>query len=303
MSLSLLVPFLLAVAIATAGVFVFWVVSKGSQRVQADLAARLRSSSRRASQALRSPAGTLIVTGLVFLLVAGIGTATTYVRPPHHAAATAAADDDGLARLEDYVRSGGPEGPVSVAADNELLPDVNTMIERLAARLEGAPNDAQGWRMLGWSYFNTGHYEKAAGAYAKAVELEPGSAELKRAHEEAKAKASESGARDPAPSAVTGAAAPGGDGLGREAAVRTGAAPLHDSDATVRSMVDRLGDRLESSPRDVEGWTRLMRSRVVLGEPEVAQTAFRKALDVFKDDSAASTAIMAAATELGLRAE
>ena len=54
-------------------------------------------------------------------------------------------------------------------------------------------------------------------------------------------------------------------------------------------MVDGLADRLESSPRDVEGWTRLMRSRVVLGEREVAATAFRKALDVFKDDAAASS--------------
>ena len=60
-------------------------------------------------------------------------------------------------------------------------------------------------------------------------------------------------------------------------------------------MVDGLADRLERSPRDVEGWTRLMRSRVVLGEREVAATAFRKALDVFKDDTAASAKITAAA--------
>jgi CubicO group peptidase (beta-lactamase class C family) len=57
------------------------------------------------------------------------------------------------------------------------------------------------------------------------------------------------------------------------------------------------------SPRDVEGWTRLMRSRVVLGESEVAATAFHKALEVFKDDSAASGKITAAANELGLKAE
>ena len=46
-----------------------------------------------------------------------------------------------------------------------------------------------------------------------------------------------------------------------------------------------------------------MRSRVVLGEREVATTAFRKALEVFKDDSAASAKITAAAIELGLKAE
>jgi cytochrome c-type biogenesis protein CcmH len=55
-----------------------------------------------------------------------------------------------------------------MAAAGKLLPDVNTMIERLAARLETTPGDIKGWRMLGWSYFNTGHYKQAAAAYAKA---------------------------------------------------------------------------------------------------------------------------------------
>ena len=97
-----------------------------------------------------------------------------------------------LARLTDYTRSIGTEEPASTAAAGKLLPDVNTMIERLAARLETAPGDVEGWRMLGWSYFNTERYEEAASAYAKAVELDPSSAELKRSYEEAKAKASES---------------------------------------------------------------------------------------------------------------
>jgi hypothetical protein len=46
-----------------------------------------------------------------------------------------------------------------------------------------------------------------------------------------------------------------------------------------------------------------MRSRVVLGETVVAATAFRKALEVFKDDSAAAGKIRAAAIELGLKSE
>jgi hypothetical protein len=69
----------------------------------------------------------------------------------------------------------------------------------------------------------------------------------------------------------------------------------------VNTMTDRLAARLEAAPEDVEGWTLLMRSRVVLGEKEVAVTAFRKALEVFKDDSAASGKITAAAIELGLK--
>ncbi len=76
--------------------------------------------------------------------------------------------------------------------------------------------------------------------------------------------------------------------------------PPREQNAAIRSMVDRLADRLENSPRDVDGWTRLMRSRVVLGERAVAAAALRKALEVFKDDTAASNRIAAAANELGL---
>jgi hypothetical protein len=46
-----------------------------------------------------------------------------------------------------------------------------------------------------------------------------------------------------------------------------------------------------------------MRSRVVRGERQIAATAFRRALEVFKDDSAASGKITAVAIELGLKAE
>jgi cytochrome c-type biogenesis protein CcmH len=203
-----------------------------------------------------------------------------------------------LARLKDYTRSIGTEEPAPIAAAGKLLPDVNTMIERLAARLETAPGDIKGWRMLGWSYFQTGRYKQAATAYARAVELDPKSAELKLAYEEAKAKASET-----ASSLQTKAVAKGDDGPGVEKNTKSAAMPPRAHDAAIRSMVDGLADRLESSPRDAEGWTRLMRSRVVLGEREAAATAFRKALEVFKDDSAASGKITAAAVELGLKVE
>ena len=150
--------------------------------------------------------------------------------------------------------------------------------------------------MLGWSYLNLQRYEQAAAAYAKAVELDPSSAELKGLYEDAKGKTANSG------SLQTGAITASADGLGAKATTPEGTS-LQQSDAAIRGMVDGLATRLESSPRDVEGWMSLMRSRVVLGEKEVAATAFRKALDVFKDDAAAAAKIMAAAGELGLKAE
>jgi cytochrome c-type biogenesis protein CcmH len=255
----------------------------------------------------------LIVPATVFLLVAGIGAATSYMGDPPETTGAgdtssfslsgSGSDGELLARIEDYTRSIGAEEPASMAATRKLLPDVSTMIERLAARLETTPEDIEGWRMLGWSYFHTGHYEQAAIAYARAVKLDPSSAELKLSYEQAKAKESESDNLETASSLQTKVVGKGGDGPSVETISKSDAMPPRERDAAIRSMVDGLANRLESSPRDVEGWTRLMRSRVVLGEREVAATAFRKALEVFKDDPAASGKITAAAIELGLRAE
>ena len=277
------------------------------------LRSRLRSSSWGFGQDLRGTPGALIAAAAVFLLVVGIGVATSYVGDPPEETGSgdtislspsrSGSDGEMLARLTDYARSIGTEESASMAAAGKLLPDVNTMIERLAARLETTPEDIEGWRMLGWSYFRTARYEQAATAYARAVELDPSSAELKLSYEEAKAKASESDNPETASSLQTETAGKGGDGPSVENITQSEATPPPEHDAVVQSMVDGLADRLKSSPRDVEGWTLLMRSRVVLGEREVAATTFRKALEVFKDDPAASDKIRAAAIGLGLKAE
>lgn len=266
----------------------------------------------RFGQVLRGTAGTLIVAAAVFLLVAGIGAVTSYVGDSPEAIGSgdtisfsqshSGSNGEMLASLKAYTRSIGTEEPASTPAAGKLLPDVNTMIERLAARLETTPDDIKGWRMLGWSYFHTGRYKQAATAYARAVELDPNSAELKRSYEEAKARASERDNLEKAASLQTEAVGKGGDGPSVEKNTKSEAMP-RGYDAAIRGMVDGLAARLESSPRDVEGWTSLMRSRVVLGEREVAATAFRKALEVFKDDSTATGKITAAAIDLGLKAE
>jgi cytochrome c-type biogenesis protein CcmH/NrfG len=250
----------------------------------------------------------LFVAFVVLFPVAGLGAAVSLVETAPEAARAGESmsfsgpDGELLTRLADYARSIETGQASPAAPSGELLPDVNEMIKRLATRLEAAPQDLDGWRMLGWSYFQTDQYDLAAAAFKKALELDPNSTELKLSYEEASAKASESANVGMTPSLPTpDSMKVKGQSGERVAAIQ--AMPEPERDAAIRSMVDGLASRLASSPQDVDGWIQLMRSRVVLGEVEVAATTFRKALEVFANDIAASGKITAAAVELGLKSQ
>jgi cytochrome c-type biogenesis protein CcmH len=59
-----------------------------------------------------------------------------------------------------------------------------------------------------------------------------------------------------------------------------------ERDARIRAMVDGLDARLKDAPDDVEGWLRLGRARLVLGENERAAAAYEKAAALRPDDPA-----------------
>ncbi len=65
----------------------------------------------------------------------------------------------------------GMEPPGTVA---EQPGDVLQMIEQLAERLERAPDDPQGWTMLGRAYVLMGRYQEAANAFHEAMTRTPG---------------------------------------------------------------------------------------------------------------------------------
>ena len=77
------------------------------------------------------------------------------------------------------VAGGGP------AAPGQQLDDVDTMIQRLAQRLEKEPNDGEGWRMLGWSYVMTQRPQQAIEPYKRALQLLPKSATVHAGYGEA----------------------------------------------------------------------------------------------------------------------
>jgi cytochrome c-type biogenesis protein CcmH len=78
------------------------------------------------------------------------------------------------------------------------------------------------------------------------------------------------------------------------------AMPPTDRAAMIRGMVDGLASRLERSPRDADGWIRLIRSRAVLGEVELAKQALARGLAAFAADAPERNRIAAAAQELGV---
>jgi cytochrome c-type biogenesis protein CcmH len=65
-------------------------------------------------------------------------------------------------------------------------------------------------------------------------------------------------------------------------------------------MVDGLASRLERSPHDADGWIKLIRSRVVLGEGDLAKQALDRGLAALADDATERDRIAAAAQDLGV---
>ncbi|WP_353217338.1 c-type cytochrome biogenesis protein CcmI [Sandarakinorhabdus sp.] len=63
--------------------------------------------------------------------------------------------------------------------------EVTQLITGLEAKMQSTPNDPEGWRMLGWSYFQTARYTDAAKAYARAIAIKPDGIGFQSAYGEA----------------------------------------------------------------------------------------------------------------------
>lgn len=230
-----------------------------------------------------------------------------------------------------YALQGRPE----LAQPSPAEPDLASLLAKLEQHLQSNPGDAEGWRMLGLSYFNMQRYQQAAEAYGKAHALDA-SAANKTAYAEALTLAA-GGAVTPQAQALLAEVLKADpkeeraryyDALAREqagdsaAALERWKAMLADSppdapwrgavearikslsdQAMISGMVEGLAARLEQSPRDADGWKKLIRSRIVLKQPDLARESLKKALAAFADDKAASDSISASARELGVAPE
>jgi cytochrome c-type biogenesis protein CcmH len=74
--------------------------------------------------------------------------------------------------------TGGVSATRSAPTDERTQEQIDANVAALANRLKENPSDAQGWAMLARSYNSMSRFGEAAGAYAKATELQPNNADL-----------------------------------------------------------------------------------------------------------------------------
>ncbi len=281
------------------------------------------------------------------------------------------------------ISSGGVDLPMASAPAaltspaNPNLASVDELTEKLRARLAASPQDAEGWRMLGWSSFNTQNYEAAVEAFTKALALQPANLEFKASLAEAMVQAEKGIVLPNAKSLFTDVigsdptnqqarfylalaleqAGADGEALkawqalvrdaasdvpwraeaeqhiaalgqktgtdvsadlksGKIATIQTGIAPdiskdqvaavqalpAEDQQAMIAGMVERLASRLKSTPKDAEGWVKLIRARSVMNDQAAARAALTDALLIFAEGSPERDGIVSAARELGILA-
>ena len=272
-----------------------------------------------------------------------------------------------------YAVLGRPDVPSSVATSAQDAPhpggDVTAMIAGLEAKLKQSPNDAQGWSMLGWSYFQTARYAEAAKAYGRAGALEPANAEHFSAEGEALVRAASQQVTPDASAAFTKALAvdpgdpraryflavgkdqagnhkgamddwiailktapPGAPWAGQirafveqtarergedisarlppltasptapDQAQVAAAGQMTDAQrqAMINGMVEALAARLKANPKDADGWLRLMKARMVMGQPNEAAAALHDARTAFASSPTDIARLSDAAKAMGV---
>lgn len=184
----------------------------------------------------------------------------------------AAAFREGLAR--------NPDNPLLMAALGEVLVEqaegtvTPAAQELFAAVREQAPDQPQALFYLGMAAAQAGDDRVALDRWARLLETGAADAPWRASVEEQFREVAErAGVDADAVLAERQGTAPEGPAM---------AADMSDAEreAMIRSMVDSLAARLDENPEDVDGWLRLGRSQLVLGEPEKAIDAYRRAREL-----------------------
>jgi len=150
--------------------------------------------------------------------------------------------------------------------------NVQAMVDRLAERLSKSGSDPDGWMMLVRSFSSLGQKGKMDEAITNARAALAGDRARLQAFDEALQRF---GVDGPASSTISPPSA-------------SSSVPAQADDPNremIRGMVSRLADRLKQDGSDFDGWMRLVRSYVVLGERDKAIAAAADARRIIGNDA------------------
>jgi cytochrome c-type biogenesis protein CcmH len=203
---------------------------------------------------------------------------------------------DALARVESNSGSTPGPGAAKIAAPANQSPEqqsamIQSMVERLAARLKEDGSDVEGWLRLVRSYKVLGEPDNVRAAITDAQQaLATDRDKLEKLNAGLKSLDSD----------VVGAheasAAPSTPELNEPTA--TAAEAMQSQSAMIHSMVERLAARLKQDGSDAEGWARLVHSYKVLGETDKALAASLEARQALAADPAKLQQLTRAIEEL-----
>lgn len=229
-----------------------------------------------------------------------------------------------------YLQRGNPKLPdmplatrLENAIDNQ---DFDAMVAKVERHLAVTPDDVQGWAVLAPAYKRLGRWNDAASAFAHIKRLGKGTPETIAAYGEMLVFANEGMVTAEANRAFAEALkldrklpkaryfralALKQEGKREEARVAfeqlladspadASWRPAVEAELMISGMVDGLEARLKSDGDDLQGWQRLIRSRVVLGETDKARAALETARERFKNKRDAIAALAALAKEVGI---
>lgn len=179
-----------------------------------------------------------------------------------------------------------------VANDGIVTEDARSAFEE-AVRLE--PGDVRARFYVGVAQEQTGKTAEAKATFEEIAKASPPDAPWMGLINEHIAK--NGGAAQAAPAASPSLGGPSADDMAAAESMSQG-----DRQDMIRGMVDSLASKLEADPRNIEGWLRLVRSYMVLGDREKAQAALETGLEHFPGDGNEGRQLVALARELGLPA-
>ncbi len=169
------------------------------------------------------------------------------------------------------------------AAGGQVTP---AALAHFKGTLEKIPNEPRSRYYLGLALAQEGEIDAAIEGWTQLLNVSPSDAPWRPQIIDAVSSVLESAGRpsDEIVANLPEGTTPIGDttgGVTSQAAIEPLAAEQQNEQ--IKGMVDSLEARLEDEPEDIEGWLMLGRSRLVLGEPDVASEAFERALTLAPD--------------------